>query len=115
DCLALARGFARIGGRGRFVLVGPGSAELDRLRPLPANVSHAGYAETPAAALAQADLVLSLSRVAESVGRSVAEALAAGRPVLCWDRGTPPDLVGRGEGAGGRVVAAGDVAAAARA
>ncbi|UWR28354.1 glycosyltransferase (plasmid) [Sulfitobacter sp. S223] len=43
----------------------------------------------------QADIVLSLSHVAESFGRTVLEAMAAGRPVICYDRGTPPELVGR--------------------
>lgn len=98
----------------RFVLVGPESAPLAALRAkarLPGNVVPAGYAATPAQALAQADVVLSLSRVAESFGRTVIEALAAGRPVICWDRGTPPELVGR-DGRAGLVVPAGDMAAA---
>jgi glycosyltransferase involved in cell wall biosynthesis len=56
---------------------------------------------------------MSLSHVAESFGRTVLEALSAGRPVICYARGTPPDLVG--DSGAGAVVPAGDTAAAARA
>ena len=58
------------------------------------------------AALAQVDVVLSLSHFAESYGRTVLEALTAGRPVICYDRGTPPALLG--DSGAGRVVAADD-------
>ncbi len=111
DFIEVARIFARQGGRAAFRLIGPASADLAALGPLPANVRHMGYAPTPHAAMEQADLVLSLSHVAESYGLCVAEALCAGRPVICYDRGTPPDLVGRGEA--GRVVRADDPGAVA--
>ena len=42
--------------------------------------------------------------MAESFGRTVLEAMAAGRPVICYDRGTPPATLGR-NGDAGRVVA----------
>ena len=54
------------------------------------------------------------SRFAESFGRTVLEAMAAGRPVVCYDRGTPPELVGR-DGRAGIVVPADDAAAVAAA
>ena len=98
----------------QFLLIGPDNSELAQLAPLPPNVTHTGYAPGPAAALAQADIVLSLSHVAESFGLSVMEALCAGRPVLCYDRGTPPDLVGRDQTAG-RVTPADDPPAMAQA
>jgi len=99
----------------RFVLVGPdGSPDLPAPGTLPPNVTHTGYAASPADAMARTDIVLSLSQVAESFGRTVMEALVAGRPVICYDRGTPPELVGR-DGAAGRVVPAGDPAAVVRA
>ncbi|NHQ75150.1 glycosyltransferase [Roseovarius gahaiensis] len=79
--------------RCRFRLIGPGSADLDALGRLPRNVVHASYAEGPLAAIGQVDLVTSLSHFAESFGRTVLEAMAAGRPVICYDRGTPPRLV----------------------
>ena len=99
--LAAARGLAL-----RFVLIGPATADLAALGPLPDNLQHAGYADGPVAALAQVDVVLSLSHFAESYGRTVLEALTAGRPVICYDRGTPPALLG--DSGAGRVVAADD-------
>lgn len=99
DVLAVARISAGLGLRAEFVLIGPATADLAALGPLPANLRQAGYAATPLAALAQVDVVLSLSRFAESFGRTVLEALTAGRPVICYDRGTPPALLGN-SGAG---------------
>ena len=56
---------------------------------------------------------MSLSKFAESFGRTVMEAMAAGRPVICYDRGAPPTLVQSGHT--GFVVPADDTQAAARA
>ena len=92
-------------------LIGPDTPDLDALGPLPPNAVRAGYAEGAAEAMAQADLVLSLSHVAESFGRAVLEAMAAGRPVVAYDGGHPARLVADG----GMVVPRGDVAAAAAA
>ena len=103
DMVALARASAARRLAARFVLIGPASADLAALGPLPDNLTHAGYAATPLAAMAQLDVLVSLSHFAESFGRTVLEALTAGRPVICYDRGTPPELVGT-QGAG-RVVA----------
>lgn len=79
-----------------FNLIGPETADLAALCPLPANLRHSGYAETPVAALTQCDLVLVLSHFAESFGRTALEAMAAGRPVICYDRGTPPSFITHG-------------------
>ena len=79
--------------RSRFLLIGPPSTDLAALGPLPANVEHAGYAPDPIAALQQCDVVLNLSHFAESFGRTALEALSAGRPVICYDRGTPPSFI----------------------
>ncbi|MDT8326469.1 MAG: glycosyltransferase [Roseovarius sp.] len=114
DFIAVARAFSRMGGRAEFRLIGSTSHDLDRLTPLPDNMRHMGYAPSPTAAIAQADIVLSLSKVAESYGLTVLEALTAGRPVLCYDRGTPPDLVGRDQNAG-RILPPDDPTAVARA
>lgn len=46
-----------------------------------------------AAAYAASDLVLQLSRKPEAFGRTVIEALAAGRPVLGWDHGGVGELL----------------------
>lgn len=97
----------------RFLLIGPPSQDLHLLRPWPENVDFRGYAADPVQALAEADIVMSLSKFAESFGRTVMEAMAAGRPVICYDRGTPPTLLRSGEE--GLVVPADDPQAAANA
>jgi glycosyltransferase involved in cell wall biosynthesis len=79
---------------------------------LPRNVAHIGYFPRPSDAIAQCDIVMSLSTVSESFGRTVLEAMSAGRPVVCYDRGVPPDLVGR-DGRAGRVIAINNPKAAA--
>lgn len=78
-----------------FRLIGPESADLAAMALQPNGVLQSlGYFSNPLQALAELDVVLSLSGFAESFGRTVYEALAAGRPVICYDRGTPPALVG---------------------
>lgn len=111
DFIAVARAFAALGGQAEFVLIGPSGPDLAALSPLPRRVSHTGYAASPVQAMAQIDLLLSLSHFAESFGRTVLEAMAAGRPVICYDRGAPPRLLG----AGGRVCPPDDPPAVARA
>lgn len=97
DCVAAARMVAATGRPVRFLLIGPPTADLYRLQPFPRNVQFRSYASSPAEAIAQADIVLSLSHFAESFGRTVVEAMAAGRPVICYDRGAPPSLVVSGQ------------------
>lgn len=108
DVLTVAQLVMRMGLLADFRLIGPHSPDLDQLGALPANMRHMGYAQSPPEALEQADIVLSLSHVAETFGMSVLEALAAGRPVVCYDRGHPPDLLGgpdaSGQRPGGHVV-----------
>ena len=106
DMVKVAQISAQAGLPAHFLLVGPATPDLAALGPLPVNLRHAGYAETPVAALEQIDILLCLSHFAESFGRTVLEAMAAGRPVIAYDRGTPPALIGT-EGAG-RVVSADD-------
>jgi len=100
DALCVAKGAAALGLGVRILLIGPPSADLTALGALPANMVLAGYASGPVAAMEQADVVLSLSHFAESFGRTVLEALAAGRPVIAYDRGHPPALIGTNAEAG---------------
>ena len=87
----------------RFLLIGPGNEHAARLRAaqdagaLPSNLVIAGYCETPQEALVQADVVLNLSHFQESFGRTVLEAMAAARPVVCYAWGALPELVVDGE------------------
>ena len=110
DAVEIAR---RLDGLVEVRLVGPSTPDLDALEPLPPSAVRAGYAEGPVEAMAEADLVLSLSHFAESFGRTVLEAMAAGRPVVAYDGGMPARLVADGET--GHVVPRGDVGAAAEA
>ncbi|ETX26990.1 glycosyltransferase [Roseivivax isoporae] len=113
EFVEVARRVAEAEGDVRFLLIGPPTPDLRALQPFPHNVDFADYAETPEAAIAQADVVMSLSRFSESFGRTVLEAMAAGRPVICWDRGAPPELVE--SGVTGFVVPADDCGTAANA
>lgn len=82
-----------------FLLIGPHTDHIHALGPLPPNLRVTGYVTDPVQAIAMVDVVVSLSQFAESFGRTVVEAMAAGRPVICHDRGMPPALVGQ-DGAG---------------
>lgn len=96
DFLATARMVGAENGNLRFLLIGPPTQDLHLMRPWPENVEFRNYAATPVEALQQADIVVSLSKFAESFGRTVMEAMAAGRPVVCYERGAPPTLVESG-------------------
>ncbi len=82
-----------------FVVVGPENDYVASLRrsstagPVPENVSFVGYRQSPQEALAEADVVMNLSSFAESFGRTVAEAMAAGRAVIGYRWGALPELV----------------------
>lgn len=97
DAIDAARIVAETGWPVHFLLIGPKTADLDRLHPLPPNVGLRSYTASPAEAVMQADIILSLSHFSESFGRTVVEAMAAGRPVICYDRGAPPSLVVSGQ------------------
>jgi GT2 family glycosyltransferase/glycosyltransferase involved in cell wall biosynthesis len=99
DFIELARaGLQRLPGV-EFVLVGPSTPALEAMKlagTLPTNLRLAGYRATPAQAVAETDVVVSLSHAGESFGRTVAEAMAAGRPVLAYDKGAIAELVEHG-------------------
>lgn len=82
-----------------FLVIGPENEFIARLRNegLPDNLCLAGYAPTPVEALRQINVLLSLSHFQESFGRTVAEALAARRPVIAYDWGAVRELVQNGE------------------
>jgi glycosyltransferase involved in cell wall biosynthesis/GT2 family glycosyltransferase len=81
-----------------FIVIGPENGYIEELKKddLPSNVTFAGYAQEPRAAMAMVDVVLSLSHFAESFGRTVAEAQAARRPVIAYDHGAVGELVDHG-------------------
>ncbi len=85
------------------VLFGPLTAAIKSLQRrqlqgvAPGNITYAGYVQTPADALAGLDIVMNLSRFQESFGRTVLEAMAAGRPVVAYDWGALSELVINGK------------------
>ncbi|HNX68298.1 MAG TPA: rhamnan synthesis F family protein [Candidatus Omnitrophota bacterium] len=83
-----------------FMLIGPEDGkDIQRLKKeyqgakMLGNVRFAGYKETPVAAVSEVNVVLNLSLFAESFGRSVAEGMAARRPVIAYRGGALPELV----------------------
>ncbi|MFM9859514.1 glycosyltransferase [Pseudoxanthobacter sp. M-2] len=103
DLVRLARACAAAGlSDAAFVVVGPETETVKALKAgqaageVPASITFAGYAEGPAEALAGVQVVLNLSRFAESFGRTVAEAMAARRPVIAYRWGALPELVDDG-------------------
>ncbi|MCH8536816.1 MAG: glycosyltransferase [Alkalimonas sp.] len=80
-------------------LIGPDNEHTAQLKAeqaagrLPASLHFAGYALSPEEALAPLDIVVNLSHFQESFGRTVLEAMAAGRLVVCYRWGALPELV----------------------
>jgi glycosyltransferase involved in cell wall biosynthesis len=100
------------------VLIGPENEHVHALRDsaakgeLPGNMVFAGYAKSPGEAMAQIEILVNLSHVQESFGRTVLEAMAARRAVVCYDWGALGELVVDGET--GYLVPFGEVNAVAR-
>lgn len=99
DFVELARNCEETIPNAKFVLIGPENSNILSLRKnkLPNNLLIRGYFSSPREALAEANVILSLSHFAESFGRTVAEAMAAYRPVIAYDWGAIPELVQHGE------------------
>ncbi|OOF15787.1 hypothetical protein BZG84_11545 [Salinivibrio sp. PR932] len=73
-----------------FYLFGPHTADIEAMQAdrVPSNLHFAGYVDKPDDALASLDVVLSLSHFYESFGRTVLEALGAGRVVIAYAQGS---------------------------
>lgn len=82
-----------------FHIIGPETVFTDDIKAriargeLPETIRILGYRDTPAAAIAETDVVLSISTFQESFGRTVLEGMAGARPVIVYDHGAPPELV----------------------
>ena len=59
----------------------------------PKNLEIAGYVRDPRSAIERVNIVMNLSNFSESFGRTVAEGMAARRPVIVYDHGALPELV----------------------
>ncbi len=117
DFVELAGELALLSPEIRCLLIGPETPTIAALRAqqskglIPGNVVFSGYAATPQEALVETHVVVNLSHVQESFGRTVLEAMAARRPVVCYDWGALSELVVDGET--GFLVPPGDVKAVA--
>lgn len=102
DVIEVARLCDGVVANAEFLVIGPENAAVASWREeqkagrLPQNIRFLGYRETPREAMAEANVVLNLSTFAESFGRTVAEALAARRPVIAYEWGALPELLQHG-------------------
>lgn len=82
-----------------FSFVGPDNQFIAQLKSLKksgaitANIDFLPYADTIAEALKASHVVMNLSRFEESFGRTVVEAMAAGRPVVSYRYGALPEII----------------------
>lgn len=78
-----------------FHIYGPRTSELEWCLKQYAlsNLNDEGYVSNPMKAIEHVDIVLSLSHFNESFGRTVAEAQAAGRVAIAYDKGAPSELI----------------------
>jgi glycosyltransferase involved in cell wall biosynthesis len=85
-----------------FMVIGPHTQHTEELArvvqgaEVPVNIRFMGYIAQAAEAVRQVSVVVSFSTVPESFGRSLAEAMAARRPVIAFDGGGVPELVRHG-------------------
>jgi GT2 family glycosyltransferase/glycosyltransferase involved in cell wall biosynthesis len=118
DAVELARRCEGAAPDARFLIIGPltrtGVKEyLNGEKTAPANLEFVDYLPSSREAIGRADVVLNLSHFQESFGRTVLEAMAAGRPAIVYDWGALPELVE--DGVSGLIVPFRDLDAASRA
>ncbi len=103
DLIELAARCETIVHNALFLAVGPPGEYVDALKNdheegiLPRNIEFSGYKNTPREAMAEANVILNLSYVKESFGRTVLEAMAARRPVIAYDWGALSEIIRHGE------------------
>ena len=86
-----------------FLVIGPHNEHIESLKRLisredvPPNLHYPGYFKDSVQAMYQVNVVVCFSLFAESFGRTVAEAMAARRPVIAYERGAVPELIRHGK------------------
>ena len=85
-----------------FILVGPINEYVQKIQEdikklNLKNITIAGYYSNPIDAIKESNVIFSLSHFAESFGRTVGEACAAGRPVIAYNYGAIPELIQEGK------------------
>jgi glycosyltransferase involved in cell wall biosynthesis/GT2 family glycosyltransferase len=87
----------------RFTLIGELNEHVREMEQrkqagdLPSNLHFMEYQEEIADCYRDIDIILNFSHFAESFGRTVAEAMAFRRPVICYEWGALPELVVHGQ------------------
>lgn len=82
-----------------FLLIGPYTPDTEKIKrfidkiPSPPRLKFIDYISDSSKALSLVDVVINLSLIGESFGRSVAEGMAARRPVIAYNKGAMPELV----------------------
>jgi len=85
-----------------FLVIGPRTELSDRLEQMAhgeaghGNLRFLGYIADSVEAIRQINVLVSFSIVAESFGRTIAEAMAARRPVIAYRWGAAPELIRHG-------------------
>ncbi len=86
-----------------FLVIGPRNEYIDWLerngggKDVPPNLSFLGYIADSVEAIRRVNVVVSFSLVAESFGKTIAEAMAARRPVVAYDWGATSELLRDGK------------------
>lgn len=104
DFLILAQKCENLHPDAKFLLVGPRKnlqLQPDIVNEIysQSNLEVIDYIDSPWEAMNQTDVVVNLSNFKESFDRSILEAMVAGRPVLVYQHGALPEVVGN-SGAG---------------
>ena len=100
DFLEIARETAELVPELQFYLVGPENNLIEEWRTaglFPPNFHVRDYVSQPTDVYRDLNIVLNLSHCAESFGRTVAEAMAARRPVVAYRYGALPELIEDGK------------------
>lgn len=81
-----------------LLIIGPNNAYTDSLKiyiadTLINNITFIDYCDDSTTAISNANIVVNLSHCLETFGRTILEAMAAGRTVVAYDRGALPELI----------------------
>ena len=82
-----------------FILIGPINNEIEKIqvqlkdRDILPSLRFIDYVSDPVEAISKIDVVVNLSQVGESFGRTIAEGMAARRPVIAYDKGAMAELI----------------------
>lgn len=99
DFILMAKRLSAINSNIECILIGPDNVHVQELlqNEKPDNLQISGYLSSPQEAISKANIIVNLSHVQESFGRTILEAMAARRCVIGYDWGALPELIKDGE------------------